>query len=149
MYSLRGMTVNELETNMLDYARQHAIEAINLPRKVILATSGPAGVQAGEFPCEAKGLTLYLLVPRTSDHLFNLEHNPTASLLSAGWELKGEASLLPICKVAAGAPDIDLELLKDPAAQWCVLVRIDPVRIQIKREGGWGNIETIDLNPQR
>jgi hypothetical protein len=26
------------------------------------------------------------------------------------------------------------------------LVRIDPLCIQIKREGGWGNIETIDLN---
>ena len=125
---------------MLDYARQHAIETLSLPRRVILATSGPAGVQAGEFPCEAKGLALYLLVPRTSDHLFNLEHNATASLLSGGWELKGEATLL-----ATSAPGIDLDLLKDPAAQWCVLVRIDPVRIQIKREGGWGNIETIDL----
>ena len=140
MGPLRGMTVKELETNIMDYARQHAIEALSQPRRVVLATSGPAGVQAGEFPCEAKGLALYLLLPRTSDHLFNLEHNATASLLSAGWELNGKASFLEAC-----APDLDLGLLKDPAAQWCVLVRIDPLRIQIKREGGWGNIETIDL----
>jgi hypothetical protein len=125
---------------MLDYARQHAIEALSLPRRVVLVTSGPAGVQAGEFPCEVKDLALYLLLPRTSDHLFNLEHNPTASLLSTGWELKGEATVL-----AAGPPGIELGLLSDPAAQWCVLVRIDPLCIQIKREGGWGNIETIDL----
>jgi hypothetical protein len=131
-----------METKMLDYARQHAIAALNLPHRVVLVTIGPAGVQAGEFPCEAKDLALYLLVPRTSDHLFNLEHNPTVSLLSAGWELKGEG-------MAAGAQGLDLGLLEDPAAQWCVLVRIDPVRIQIKREGGWGNIETIDLNPQQ
>jgi len=78
----------------------------------------------------------------TSDHLFNLEHNPSVSLLSAAWELKGEASA-----PAAGAPGLDLSLLKEPAAQCYVLVRIDPVRIQIKREGGWGNIETIDLDP--
>jgi hypothetical protein len=139
---------------MLDYARQHAIAALSLPDRVVLVTSGPAGVQAGEFPCEAKDLALYLLVPRTSDHLFNLEHNPTVSLLSAGWELKGEATLLATSRVppagmAPGEQGFDLVLLKDPAAQWCVLVRIDPVRIQIKREGGWGNIETIDLNPQQ
>jgi hypothetical protein len=141
---------------MLDYARQHAITALSQPGRVILVTSGPAGVQAGEFPCEAKDLVLYLLMPRTSDHLFNLEHNPTVSLLSAGWELKGEATLLVASSVAAstsmpadGAPAFDLVLLKDPAAPWCVLLRIDPVCIQIKREGGWGNIETIDLNPQQ
>ncbi len=128
---------------MLDYARQHAIEALSLPRKVVLVTCGPAGVQAGEFPCEANDLALYLLVPRTSDHLFNLEHNSTVSLLSSGWELSGAASILP-----ASAPGFDLSLVKDPVAQWCVVVRIAPLRIQIKRADGWGNIETIDLNPQ-
>jgi hypothetical protein len=64
-------------------------------------------------------------------------------LLSAGWELSGAASILP-----AGAPGLALDLLKGAEAQWCVVVRIAPVRIQIKRTGGWGNIETIDLNPQ-
>lgn len=132
---------------MLDYARQHATEALSLPRRVVLATSGPAGVLAGEFPCEAKDLALYLLVPRTSDHLFNLEHNSSVTLLSAGWELKGEAMV--VATMGISAPGLDLGLLGEPAAQWCVLVRIDPVRIQIKRDGGWGNIETIDVNPQQ
>jgi len=126
---------------MFDYARQRAIEALSLPRKVVLATSGPAGVQAGEFLCEAKELVLYLLLPRTSDQLFNLEHNCTATLLSDGWELKGEAQI-----VAASSPGLDLNLLQEPGSEWCVLVRVDPVRIQIRRAGGWGNIETIDLN---
>ena len=38
---------------MLDYARQRAIEALKITQKAVLATSGPAGVQATEFPCEA------------------------------------------------------------------------------------------------
>ena len=138
------MTYTIPEMNMLDYARQRAIQALSIPHTVVLATSGPAGVQASDFPCEAKELILYLLVPRTSDHLFNLEHNSSVTLLAAGWELKGEAQVS-----AASSSALDLDLLREPGAEWCVLVRIDPWRIQIKREGGWGNIETIDLNPRR
>jgi hypothetical protein len=73
---------------MLDYARQRTIEALRSYRKAVLATSGPAGLQASEFPCEALDLNLYLLVPQTSDHLFNLEHASTVTLLTPGWELR-------------------------------------------------------------
>ncbi len=58
-------------------------------RTAVLATSGPAGVQASEFPCEAIDLNLYLLVPQTSDHLFNLEHDSAVTLLTPEWELRG------------------------------------------------------------
>jgi len=125
---------------MLDYARQRAIEALRLPRRAVLATSGPAGVQAGEFPCEAVELNLYLLVPKTSDHLFNLEHDSSVTLLTARWELKGEARV-----VSPNTPGIEPELLREPGAEWCELVRVDPCRIQVRREGGWGNLETLDL----
>jgi hypothetical protein len=125
---------------MLDYARQRAIEALKLPRRAVLATSGPAGVQAGEFPCEATGLVLYLLVPRISDHLFNLEHGSFVTLLTGGWELKGKAQI-----ILPDAPDLELNLLREPGAQWCVLVRVEPCQVQIRREEGWGNLETIDL----
>jgi len=125
---------------MLDYARQRASEALRIPRSAVLATSGPAGIQAGEFPCEAIDLDLYLLVPKTSDHLFNLEHDSTATLLTAGWELKGQAQIIP-----PGVSDLKLDLFREPGADWCVLVRIDPWQMQIRREEGWGNIETIDL----
>ena len=47
---------------MLDYARQHTMEALSRPRRVVMVTSGPAGVQVGEFPCEAKDLALHVLV---------------------------------------------------------------------------------------
>lgn len=125
---------------MLDYARQRAIEVLSRHRKAVLATSGPAGVQASEFPCEAIDLNLYLLVPQTSDHLFNLEHDSTVTLLTAGWELKGEAQI-----ILPNAPDLELDLLREPGAEWCVLVRVAPCRLQFRREGGWGNLETLDL----
>ncbi len=125
---------------MLDYARQRASEALKIPHTAVLATSGPAGVQASEFPCEAIDLNLYLLVPQTSDHLFNLKNEPAVTLLSAAWELKGEAQIMP-----PNALVPDLSILRDPVAQGWVLVRVNPRQIQIRREGGWGNLETIDL----
>jgi hypothetical protein len=125
---------------MLDYARQRAIEALRIPRKAVLATSGPAGVQAGEFPCEAIALELYLLVPRTSDHLFNLEHESTVTLLSAEWDLKGEARI-----ISFGPLPLELDLLSGPGVEWCELIRVVPYRIQIRRQQGWGYLETIDI----
>lgn len=121
---------------MLDYAHQRLRAALKSAQRAVLATAGPAGIQASEVACQAVDLALYLLVPETSDHLFNLENDPRVTLLAPGWELKGEAQV-----VAAE----DLALLREPEAEWCVLVRVEPCQLQIRREGGWGNIETIDF----
>ena len=96
---------------MLDYARHRALDALKIPRMAVLATSGPAGIQAGEFPCEAIDLDLYLLVPKSSDHLFNLEHDSSVTLLTAGWGLKGKAQIIP-----PGVSDFRLDLLREPGA---------------------------------
>jgi len=125
---------------MLDYTRQRAVEVLKTPCRAVLATSGPAGLQASEVPCQALGLVLYLLVPRTSDHLFNLEHEPHVTVLAGEWEVRGEAQLSPEGETGPG-----LSLLHAPEAQWCVLVRVDPSQLHIRMEGGWGNRETIDL----
>ncbi len=125
---------------MLDYSRYRVREALTAVRKVILATGGPAGVQVSEVPCQAIGLDLYVLVPRTSDHLFNLEHEPAVTVLSAEWELKGEASV-----VGPTAAEIGFELSGEPGAGWYALVRVNPFRLSIRRATGWGNLETIDL----
>jgi hypothetical protein len=106
----------------------------------VLATSGPAGVQTSEVRCEAIELNLYLLLPKTSDHLFNLEHEATMSMLTSGWELKGEARIVPSIPA-----DLDLGLVREPGMEWCVLVHVIPRQVQIRRGKGWGNIETIDL----
>jgi hypothetical protein len=125
---------------MLDYAHQRALEALGTPRIAVLVTNGPAGVQAGEFPCVALGLRLYLLVPQTSDHLFNLEHESTVTLLIARCELKGKAQL-----IQRGAVDLDCALLREPRADWCAFLRVEIFQMQIWSEEGWGNRETIDL----
>jgi hypothetical protein len=124
---------------MLDYARQRTIEILRIPHRAVLATSGPAGLQIGEFPCEAIGLYLYLLVPSSSDHFFNLEQDASVTLLSDIWKLIGEAqSITP-------TPDIELEILREPVAKWCRLVRVYPSQIHIRRENGWGYLETIEF----
>jgi hypothetical protein len=126
---------------MLDYVRQHAIEVLKIPRRAVLATSGPAGVQVSEFPCEALGLELYLVVPQTSDHLFNLEHVSTVTVLTTQWELKGEVQI-----ISSITMDLALNILREPEAKWSMLVRVRPCKLQILKEEGWGNLETIDIN---
>lgn len=127
---------------MLDYAHERAVAILKNSHKAVLATDGPAGLQAGEFPCEARGLTLYLLVPRTSDHLFNLELDASVALLSTRWELKGRAEMIPLNTI-----NHDSDLLAQSGAEWCALLRVIPDRIQIRREKGWGYLETLELNP--
>jgi hypothetical protein len=129
---------------MLDYARQRAIEALKIPHIVILASSGPAGVQASEVKYEALELLLYLLVPQTSDHLFNLEADSAVTLLIGKLEIKGNAQTLP--SIPEG---IDLGLLREPEAGWCALVRVEPRRVQFRNPGRWGYLETIDINPEQ
>jgi hypothetical protein len=128
---------------MLDYARQRAIEALKTPNIVILASSGPAGVQASEVKYEARELLLYLLVPQTSDHIFNLEADSSVILLTGRLEIKGKAHILPT--IPEG---FDLGLLQETEVGWCALVRVEPQRIQFRNPGGWGYLETIDINPE-
>jgi hypothetical protein len=125
---------------MLDYARQRVREALGAVHSVVLATDGPAGLQIGEFPCEAVDLALYLLIPQTSDHLFNLNHHPAVTVLTANWELKGSAQVILLETI-----DFELSLLRDMNARWCALVRIEPQILQIRRKEGWGHLETIEI----
>lgn len=125
---------------MFENAHQRAKKLLSTPHTAVLATCGPAGVQAGEFPCQAIDLVLYLLVPKTSDHLFNLEHEPDVSLLTPGWEMKGHAQIIP-----PESSNLKSDLFLDEHAQWCVLVRVNPTTLQIRNNKGWGNQESIDL----
>jgi hypothetical protein len=129
---------------MLEYARQRVEQILGLPRLAVLASNGPAGMQVSELPCEALGLSLYLLVPGVSDHLYNLSENPIVTLLTAYWQLTGEA------KVVAPEQPVEPNLFgpENPYAgwlDWCVLVHVEVHRVHIRRTAGWGNVETIDL----
>ncbi len=125
---------------MLGYARQRASAVLGNPRTAVLVTSGPAGVQTGEFRCEVLDLSLYVLIPQTSDHLFNLEQESTVTVLTATCEIKGRAR--PISRAAS---DPNVGLCHEPNAEWCALVRVEILRVQIRSEAGWRNCETIDL----
>jgi len=125
---------------MLDYARQRAIQALKIPRRAVLVTSGPARVQVSEGPCAAIDLKLYLLLPQTSDHLFNLEYDPSITLLAANWVLKGTARIIP-----PNVLNLELGLFQVSEEEGCILVQVDPSQVQIRREQGWGNLETIDV----
>jgi hypothetical protein len=127
---------------MINYARERAKEILKTAHTVVLATVGPAGVQASEFPCKAIELDLYLLVPRTSDHLFNLEHDDRVALHTEQWELTGKGRVL--------SPEEkwpQISLLPKTRTVYYVLIKVVPSQIQVLRSEGWGPAETIDLSP--
>jgi hypothetical protein len=98
-------------------------------------------VQAQVVPCVASGIQLYLLLPRTSDHLLNLEHDPAVVVTTAEWQMHGRAQVLD--RVGLGAA---VSLLDAPDAPWCVVLEVRPTRVAIARREGWGAAETIDLD---
>lgn len=133
-----------LVNNMINYARERAIEILKTAHVAVLATVGLAGVQASEFPCEAIELDLYLLVPRTSDHLFNLEQDDRVALHTEQWELTGKGLVL--------SPEEKwprISIFQKTGTAWYVLVKVVPSQIQVLRSEGWGPAETIDLTPSR
>lgn len=126
---------------MLEHLRLQAMALLASTQAATLSTSGPAGIQARIFPCEAQKLTLYFLVPTVSDQLLNLEHDPTAMVSTNGWQLRGYGRILPLHEAPQG-----LVLRESPQASGCVLVEIRPFQLQINRRNGWGFSETIDLD---
>lgn len=125
---------------MIQQLRQRVSEALATASQVVLSAYGPADVQAEVLPCEAVGLAIYVLVPRTSDLLFNLESNPLVVATAEAWQVRGEARLLP----PGGYPD-QLALAQTPAAAWSEMVEVRPNRLQLRGLNGHGNGETIDL----
>ena len=124
---------------MLNHLRQRVTETLSTARTATLSTHGAAGIQANVFPCESVDLGLYLLVPRTSDHLFNLEHNPEVVVTTETWQVRGTA-----CIAQEYPPE--LGLLQQPGAAWCEVLAVRPARIQIEPRNGSGYAETIDVH---
>lgn len=125
---------------MIHQLRQRAGEALAAARQVVLSAGGPADIQAEALPCEALGLTLYVLVPRTSDLLFNLESKPLVVATADAWQARGEARLLP-----PGGYPAELALANTPTAALCEVVEIRPTRLQLYSSDGNGHGETIDI----
>jgi len=123
---------------MLDHLRQHVAAALAPIKAATLATIGPAGLQVGMFPCTSSRLMLYLLVPRTSDQLWNVERDGAVVVTTVHWHMQGRA-----CVVAkAACPE---QLLSHPAAAWSAVVAVQPTKVSIAQREGWGAAETIDV----
>ncbi len=125
---------------MLDHLRKQVVDELAAATQVTLATHGVAGLQTSLLPCQAIGTRLYVLIPRTSEHLVNLEGGREIVAVTGRWELRGEASCIPL------SSHPELTLAQMPDAPWSALVEIDPIRVQIAREDGVGFSATIDID---
>jgi hypothetical protein len=127
---------------MINHLRHRLANLLSTADTVVLATAGPAGVQARSFRCQSQGTILYLLLPGTSDHLLNLEHDDEVLVSTPGWQVRGRGRVLPLL-----AAPVDLGLSQSPAADGCVLLEIHPRQLQVYRMDGWGFSETLDIEP--
>ncbi len=125
---------------MLRQLRQRASEALSTARQVVLSTWGPADIQAESLACESVGLALYVLVPRTSDLLFNLESNKLVVATAETWQARGMTRLL-----RPGQCPEQLAIARTPEAAWCEVAEIRPTRLQLRPADGQGQGETIDI----
>ena len=126
---------------MLEHLHQRAVAILAPAQTATLSTFGPADIQADLFPCEAVDIYLYLRVPRTSDHLLNLEDNPEAVITTPEWQLRGRARVVP-------HPDLprDLKLLNAPGLEWEDVICVEPQRLQIRPSECCENYETIEFD---
>lgn len=128
---------------MLEHLRQHVTAAFEPVEVATLVTSGPAGLLANVFPCQAIGPRLYFQVPRTSDHFVNLEATPAAVATTARWQARGCAHV-----VALADRPTELVFPGTDEMRWYEVVEIVPRRVDISQPTGWGNVETIELDEQ-
>jgi hypothetical protein len=131
---------------MLDKLRADAIALIAATPSCTLSTSGPAGVQASIIACAVRDACVYVLVPSTADHLFNLEHEAELVLTSSLWQLRGIALILG----EAGGPrgTAPSELRTHAQREGLRLVEVFPTRMHIEAGGQRAYRETIDFNLQ-
>jgi hypothetical protein len=109
-----------------------------------LSTSGPAGVQASIVACLVREDCVYVLVPSTVDHLFNLEHQLEAVLTSPLWQLRGAALALSEAGGLQGAAPAAISAQARAAGY--TLVEVFPLRMHLEPSGRRRYRETIDFS---
>lgn len=119
---------------MLVHLRTRIIEKLSRAEIVMLATSGPAGVQISACPARPVGLRLYILLSVTSEHLVNLEHNPDAAIIQDLWRLSGTAAPFELA-----SPFSETE------ARWHRVVEVRPRRFEFLASDAVQVLETIDV----
>lgn len=129
---------------MLDKLRAEALALIADTPRCTLSTTGPASVQASVVTCIVRDDCLYVLVPSTADHLFNLEHASEVLLTTALWQVRGAALALGEADGRHGtAPP---EISARASSEGHTLVEVFPLRMQIEAAGNRRYRETIDFD---
>ncbi len=126
---------------MIDHLRRCVCAALAPAQEILLATCCQAELQVSRLPGEGRDLALYLLVPRASDHLFNLEREPQVVVVTQAWELRGLARVLAPASRPRG-----LALCGREEAQWSELVAVQVQRLHLYASGR-RPAETIDIEP--
>lgn len=125
---------------MLEHLRRRVETALAATNQVTLSTCGPADIQSSMVECTARGMRLYLRVPQSSDHLFNLEHHSAVVVTCKQWQVNGCA------RVMEASEDLSSILAEeDGVRRWSELVEVTPARIQVYRSGDTPG-ETIDTS---
>jgi hypothetical protein len=136
---------------MLDHLRQKAAQSLASVDSVILSSYGPADIQSSHVSCTSEGLTLYVFIPLSSDHLLNLEYKPGIVASTGAWELLGTARVLNREEIP---PAIEFSEHRVPPngqasaayVAWEYVVEIRPSRLTLRSQTGQGYIETIDFS---
>lgn len=123
---------------MLDQLRDRVVQILAETDLCTLATTGPAGLQASMVHCAGQGIAFYLLVPDTSDHLFNLENEPEVAVTTESWHLRGTAELI----------EDSLGVFAAEQSQWHTTVKVTPIRLHIlpAKDSLTHYAETIDFD---
>jgi hypothetical protein len=129
---------------MLSKLRAEALALIAATPQCTLSTTGPAGVQASIVVCMIHDDCVYILVPSTADHLFNMEHETEVVLTAGLWQLRGAALAASESNGLRGS--VPHALSASARMEGHVLVEIFPLRMQIEAAGRRRYRETIDFD---
>jgi hypothetical protein len=128
---------------MFSKLRAEALALIAATPYCTLSTVGPAGVQASIVACVVREDSVYVLVPSTVDHLFNLEHELEVVLTSPLWQLRGAALALSEAGGPHGAAPYDISAQSGIAGY--TLIEVFPLRMHLEPAGPRRYRETIDF----
>jgi len=132
---------------MLDKLRAEALALIAATAQCTLSTTGPSGVQAAVVACLAPDEGVYVLVPSTSDQLFNIEHHTEVVLTTALWQLRGAARML--AEEDGWQDSARRDLIWSAHDQGYRVVMVFPLRMHIEPGGHRRYRETIDFELSR
>jgi hypothetical protein len=129
---------------MLNKLRTEALALIAATPHCTLSTIGPAGVQASVVECLVREDCVYVLVPSTVDHLFNLEHELEVVLTNLLWQLRGAALNLSEAGGLQGTAPYSINA--QAQATGYTLIEVFPLRMHLEPAGRRRYRETIDFS---